>query len=108
LEGKLYYDWVVTTAFYSSIHLVEDKLLPIDINGVNCGDILSVKRCYRIPGRHAARERLVIDNMDIEIAIKYKWLDDRSRYARYVTYKINAGEANKANQYLKDIYNKCV
>jgi hypothetical protein len=46
--------------------------------------------------------------MDIEIAIKYKWLDDRSRYARYVTYKINAGEANKANQYLKDIYNKCV
>ena len=107
LEGKKYYDWVITTAFYSSIHFVEDCILPCDLHGVMCKDISEVKRAYKMPGRHAARERLVCEKLDIKIAVKYKWLDDKSRYSRYTTYKVTTTEANKASQFLQEIFSYC-
>ena len=58
-------------------------------------------------GRHAARERIVFDKLPLEIATKYKWLDDKSRYARYTTFKVTTTEADKAKQYLKEIYECC-
>ena len=58
-------------------------------------------------GRHAARERLVCDELDLQTAIKYKWLDDKSRYSRYTTFKVTPAEASKAKQYLNDIIKTC-
>jgi len=106
-KGKKYYDWVVTTAFYSSIHFLEDFLLPKKINNQDCKNIGQVKKAYSLQGRHIARLRLIQDNTDNQIAIKYKWLDDRSRYARYTTYKVTAAEADKATQFLKEIHKCC-
>lgn len=57
-----------------------------------------------MPGRHASRERLVIEKMNYTIGAKYKWLDDKSRYARYTTYKVTIAEAEKAKQYPEEIY----
>ena len=108
LVGKVYYDWVVTTAFYSSIHLLENKLLPVNIAGSVCNNISEVKKAYNLRGRHTARETLVQrESNDITIAIKYKWLDDRSRFSRYTTYKVTAAEASKASQYLNEIHKFC-
>lgn len=107
LEGKKYYDWVVTTAFYSSIHFVEDFILPLNINGHSCQDISDVKIAYKMDGRHAARERLVFDKINFEIGARYKWLDDQSRNARYKTYKLQPSMALKAQEYLKFIYKHC-
>ncbi|MCF8298014.1 MAG: hypothetical protein K9J13_10755 [Saprospiraceae bacterium] len=106
LAGKKYYDWVITTAFYAAIHFVEDSILPCDINSKYCKNISEVKNAYQMNGRHAARERLVYDKFPI-IAHKYKWLDDRSRYSRYTTYKVTIAEAEKSKQYLSTIYNEC-
>lgn len=106
-EGKVYFDWVVTTAFYSAIHLVEDKILPCDIDSNNCKNINDVKKAYRMNGRHSARERLVRDKMTLSTAIKYKWLDDKSRYSRYTTFKVTLSEAEKAKQFLSDIQKEC-
>lgn len=107
LIGKKYCDWVITTAFYSSIHFVEDYILPCDINGKLCKNIDDVKKAYSMPGRHASRERLVSDKINYSIGAKYKWLDDKSRYARYTTYKVTVAEAEKAKQYLEEIFKAC-
>jgi len=108
LLGKKYFDWAVTTAFYSAIHFVEDKILPCEVNGKWCENIDDVKRAYHMPGRHASRERLVMEKMDVSTGAKYKWLDDKSRYARYTTYKVTVSEAEKASQFLKEIVKKCM
>ena len=102
LGGKKYYDWVITTAFYSVIHLIEDKLLPITINGAQCENISKVRKAYKVQGKHTARERLVSLEAS-SISTRYKWLDDRSRNARYTTFKITPAEAHKAAQYLNEI-----
>lgn len=107
LQGKLYYDWVVTTAFYSAIHLVEDKILPVKISGKDCECIGDVRRSYNMNGRHEARERLVFEKLDSKVAVRYKWLDDRSRYSRYTTYKIQPSEGAKAEEYLNYIHKGC-
>lgn len=107
LEGKKYYDWVVTTAFYSCIHFVEDYILPTEIFGKNCETISEVKFAYKMEGRHAARERLVFDKINAQVGARYKWLDDHSRNARYKTYKIQPAEALKAQEYLNYIHKFC-
>lgn len=101
-EGK-YYDWVITTSFYSSIHFLENKLLPIEIGSVNCNNIQQVKNAYRQKGRHIARLKLIQLNAPVEIAVGYKWLDDKSRFSRYTTYKVTATEADKALQFINKI-----
>jgi hypothetical protein len=107
LSEKLYYDWVITTAFYSSIHFVEDHILPYKISTVICNCIADVKKAYKMNGRHAARERLVFDTLGAVVGAKYKWLDDRSRYSRYETFKHQPAEALKAQEYLNFIKSKC-
>jgi len=58
-------------------------------------------------GRHEARERLVFENLDSTTAAYYKWLDDKSRYARYTTFKVTQAEAEKGQVYLKHIHQVC-
>lgn len=100
-EGE-YYDWVVTTAFYSAIHYVEDALLPCELNGSTCTDIRDVKNALNQRGRHAARERLVANKIPLN-SYRYKWLDDQSRNSRYITYKVNKAFAEKALEHLSKI-----
>ncbi len=107
LDEKKYFDWVVTIAFYSSIHFVEDFIFPTKVAGKDCEDILHVKQAYKMDGRHAARERVVFEKMDTKIGVRYKWLDDHSRNARYKTYKLQSSEALKAQEYLDYIYKHC-
>lgn len=107
LGEKTYLDWVVTTAFYSSIHFVEDNILPTQVNGKTCTNISDVKEAYTLNGRHAARLKLVYDKLGYKIGAKYQWLDDQSRNSRYSTYKITQDKADKAKQYLDEIYTQC-
>ena len=106
-KGKIYYDWVITTSFYSSIHFLEHLLLPIKIGLSNCKNIQQVKNAYNQRGRHVARLKLIQINAPMDIAISYKWLDDKSRYSRYTTYKVTPTEADKAIQFLTKIEKHC-
>lgn len=105
---KKYYDWVITISFYSSIHFLKNLLLPITIGALKCKNIQQVKNAYNLKGRHIARLKLIQMNTPMEIAVGYKWLDDRSRFSRYTTYKITPAEADKAIQYLSKIEKHCV
>jgi hypothetical protein len=62
-QEKTYYDWSITTAFYSSIHFVEDFIFPTEIDGITCDNISDAKTAYKINGRHATREKLVFDKI---------------------------------------------
>lgn len=107
VNGKVYYDWAITTAFYSAIHFVEDNIFPTTINGGICKNISECKLAYNLGGRHAAREKIVFEKLGTKIGARYKWLDDNSRNSRYTTYKITSSQANKAKEYLEYIYEEC-
>lgn len=107
LEENVYYDWSVTTAFYSAVHYVEDVIFPIKINGEVCNEIGSARRKCNMEGRHATREKLVYKVMGSKVGATYQWLDDMSRTARYKTYKTNKNVAVKAKEFLKRIEEEC-
>ncbi len=106
-EQGEYYDWVVTTAFYSCIHFLEGGLLPCKINGCQCKNISEVKEVFEMEGRHAARSKLAHQYTTPQIASAYDWLDDQSRNSRYKTYKVNKPIAAKALYYLNSIAEYC-
>jgi hypothetical protein len=103
-----YFDWVVTVAFYSSIHFLEDKCLPTTVNNLHCKNINEVKGALKIRyGRHAARRHLISQKTNYNISSFYNWLDDQSRNSRYTTYLVNKSKGEKAIEYLNKIFEFC-
>lgn len=100
-----FYDWVVTAAFYSAVHAIENCCLPCKVNEKTCTNIADVSRAYNAQSRHQAREWLAKEKLSFEVASAYKWLDDRSRTSRYLTYKIHKSIAAKAVDYAELIIN---
>jgi hypothetical protein len=107
LSEGVYFDWSVTTAFYSAVQYVEDAIFPVKINGIHCTEIGAARNECRLDGRHATREKLVYNIMGVTAGVYYKWLDDRSRTARYKTYKIDKPTAEKAKEYLCKVAEVC-
>lgn len=103
---RIYYDWVVTVSFYSAIHFVEDKILPITIEGNVCDNISKVRKALKLSSRHAARLEAVRLHAP-QIHQQYSYLDGNSRTARYITFKIHQSIAAKAQQYLNEIEKAC-
>ena len=107
-EGNIYFDWSVTTAFYSAIQFVEHKIFPFDKDGIEIKNINDARKSFGYPGRHKTREALVYKILGASIGAKYKWLEDKSRNARYVSFKITVSEAEKAIQYCREIKEACL
>src|SRR5690554_2838374 len=106
LTGGKFYDWVVTICFYATIHFIEDVILPCEINNIECKNIGEVRNAYKLKGRHEARAKLVGDKL-ANVSHCYDWLDDKSRYSRYTTYKVTFAEAEKAKNYAHAIQKAC-
>ena len=105
-----YNDWVVTTAFYSSLHFVEHKLFPLDLGGgtkyANFTDYYTSYRKKRSISKHKAKIFLVQTHMG-NVAPQYRWLYDTCMSARYKNYKLNDKEAGTARKRLADIKAAC-
>ena len=101
-------DWVITAAFYSAIHYVDDCLFPGSYalpNGQtkNCNSIDHYYRhCYASEPKHEIRTRLVEDQFP-EIMAAFKWLKEQSSNMRYLSYQVSEDEASKAVEYLDEI-----
>ena len=106
-NGSIYYDWSITTAFYAAIQFVEHKIFPIDLSGTSCSNISEAKKALKFEGRHKTREYLVGKVLGYSLGAKYKWLEDKSRNARYVSFKITVAEAEKAIQFCNEIKKAC-
>jgi hypothetical protein len=86
-------DWVITTAFYASLHLISSIIFPLRIPQKNgsellCNNIDEYKRHKGgIHSKHTLICDLVFEKCSKDIGEKYKWLYDTCINARYVNYQ---------------------
>lgn len=105
--GKTYYDWSVTTAFYSALHFVDLKILPFTIGGKTYDTLKQAKTALNSSCKHKARMEMVQLQCP-KIMQEYRWLMDNASNARYITYKFTSAQSTKALQYLETIEEYCV
>lgn len=102
-------DWVVTTAFYSSLHYVNFKLFPLTKDENKYENLSQYYKTLQLP-------RPALHNVTIELVstyIKhissfYRWLYDTCRTARYHNYKVDDQTAKMAILCLNNIKNACI
>ena len=104
-----YPDWIITTAFYSSVHHVDDIIFPIDENLNNKKFTFERIESYArflYEGRHKTRLSLhetrlnLVEEKFNSIFPLFKGLFDASKCARYTNYK--AYNFKDAQQFYKD------
>lgn len=106
-NGK-YNDWVVTTAFYSSLHLVYHEIFPLTVSGItyttfdqyysrnNPYNQSKHKVTIYLVGRHLSRA-----------SAAYRWLYDACMTARYNNYSVQLNKATAAKSRLEIIKAEC-
>ncbi len=104
-----YNDWVVTTAFYSALHYVQNEMFPLTIGTTTYNDFenyyTSIIR-YR-KSKHKTTIDLVQSQMPT-VGPVYRWLHDVCMTARYKNYQISLKKSNRAYNNLKTIKSACV
>ena len=108
---KGFEDWILTTAFYSSLHFVNHKLFPMKVGGVNYTTFNTyyanvVRKSSKAVSKHTAIIYL-LNSSEKEINKEYKWLFDACHTARYSDYKVSPAIAKTATDYLQKIKLHC-
>ena len=110
LFEKEYWDWVITTAFYSALHYVLSAVFPLketkngkaktypDFNTY----YKEIRRPWYDPGRHKVTSDLVAAHISAIVG-EYNALKDAAWAARYNNYHSTRGEAEAALSWLGDI-----
>jgi hypothetical protein len=102
-------DWVITTAFYSALHFVENKIFPLKIKDTtyNSFDLYYPSRTDNSRGQHEARLRLVKERLNMAYS-SYRFLYNNSRTARYNNYKVSPEMASMAKLKLAVVKSLCI
>ena len=102
-------DWVITTAFYSSLHFVESKIFPLKVKDITYDsfDLYYPFRTDNSRGQHKARLRLVKERFNMAYSA-YRFLYNNSRTARYNNYRISQDMANTARLKLAVVKSLCI
>lgn len=110
MEQGGFNDWVVTTAFYSALHLTQHQLFPHTYLSVRCNSFSSyyveVKKETPSINKHKAQLDLIYRNLNGAYP-SYKFLMDSCHYARYNDYNTSLGVAEKAKVSLDTIKMNC-
>lgn len=98
IQMKKYYDWVITTAFYSALHYSEFQLFPFHFGPTEytCFDDWYTAFKTIKDNKHDARKRLVYSNINPKAGAAYNWLKDECWTARYYDYSTNEDDAKTA------------
>lgn len=100
LNSPDYYDWVVTTAFYSALHFVQHEIFPLSEGGKNYNNIDEYKTLTRSKdSKHNLTIKLVRRHISGAYPL-YKWLHDSCMTARYKRYNTSLSSANQAKGHL--------
>ena len=104
---EVYFDWVVTTAFYSALHYVQHEIFPLDEGTKKFPTFENYYNSFfpighRKPSKHKVTMDLVYDNIP-EAGDNYKWLHDTCRTARYHNYGMPIAVAKTAQERLAEI-----
>lgn len=111
-KKPIFLDWVITTAFYSSLHYLEHKIFPLKIkNGLTEIKIKNFEEYFTLygkeDGRHKAFSKLVERELP-GISDDYNKLKDISWTARYNRYQYSRPISNHAREMLKNIKLGCL
>lgn len=99
-------DWIVTTAFYSSIHYLDHILFPCKYEGKEFKDINEAHTYINSRSKHQTRAKLVTELLP-EHKGRYSFLIEESQNARYVDYNVNSFVSDKAVRELSTIAEFC-
>ncbi|RYE28829.1 MAG: hypothetical protein EOP42_15830 [Sphingobacteriaceae bacterium] len=93
-----YYDWIITTAFYSALHYSEFQLFPFNLGPTEYSTFDVYYNAFKRnnDNKHDARKRLIYSNIDSKAGAAYNWLKDLCWTARYYDYQITKEEADVA------------
>lgn len=110
LDKGDYLDWVVTTAFYSSVHFVEHALFPL-AKKAGLGTHVNFNDYYQsLPfstSKHAAKVDLVRTYIR-PVSTAYRELLDDCNNARYIDYNVNPSDAIEAKKKAETIKAACL
>jgi hypothetical protein len=96
-------DWVITTAFYSSIHYFDHLLFPfIHTTGVKFENISEAHNVIREKNKHETRGILVQRKIPA-FGKDYNFLKNECYNARYYNYRIDENFAKKAVRALESV-----
>ena len=106
LKNGSYNDWVVTTAFYSAMHFVQNEIFPLTVSGDTFNNFNhyynKTVRGKKQTSKHAITRKLVDAYLPI-IAAQYHWLFTTCMTSRYHDYKVSFNKAKLSRDYLNDI-----
>lgn len=104
-------DWVITTAFYSAMHFLRDRVFPLELTENNkkikvtdFDNYCLVKNINK--GKHKAFSDLV-EEKEPELSDHYNHLKDISWTARYNCYEYDREVSNLALKKLEAIKSEC-
>jgi len=96
-------DWVITTAFYSSIHYLDHILFPyLHTDGCVFNDINEAHKIIKAKNKHETRGILVQRKVP-SLGGHYVFLKEECYNARYSNYQVNEAFSNRAVRNLEKI-----
>ena len=106
-KDGVFFDWVITTAFYSALHFVQHEIFPLKVGSRNYPNFDNYYNSYfgvgnRKPSQHKATINLVYEHIS-DAGDSYKWLYETCRLARYHNYRMPKPVAEKAQAKLADL-----
>jgi hypothetical protein len=107
LKDGNFNDWVITTAFYSAIHLVDHQIFPRTIGGeAEFGSFMQYlhRKSFQKPP-HEVRADLVAEYLPCSSA--FNWLLDACHNARYNQYEVPPEFPKRARGCLDSIKKAC-
>lgn len=106
VDKNMHNDWVITTAFYASLHYLRHKIFLGKIDAVSFEDYCTKENIYG--KKHKVMRNLVEENCSDDIAAVYNQMLDISFTARYSNYKYGNKIARLAQKRLVAIKNYSV
>lgn len=110
---KKYTDWIITTAFYASLHFVSYKVFPFKhpIQGhpdkiINTIEEWQSHKSFTSNKRHDLLSQLV-SKYCLDVSEKYDWLLSLAKTSRYHQYYFDVQISDQAVRYMKDISKSC-
>ena len=108
-----FYDWVVTTAFYSAIFYTRHKLIPFEKDlksgrKVKFNDFETLYENFSGNLNRHNYQVLVVDENHPEIGVKYKQLYEMANNSRYNDFNVGNNKALRAWKCLSVIKSYCI
>ncbi len=104
LNNGVCFDWVITTAFYSALHLVKESIFPYKIDSSNYDTFNNYYLEYfskRLkPSKHQALINLVKKEFEEDAHSLYRSLYDMCMTSRYEDYIVSEAKARYAKSNL--------